>query len=185
VSVPADLRACPGCGLELPELDAPTPANVGASAACWALYGRLLVYEYSQAPSARHHRLTVDTYAVQHPGRPEHGSNRSQALHLIGLCLLLEQRASARQTTKLLAQVLEHRPSFRWLEPPVPNGTITVSDVVAPRNPDDHARRIEQWASRVWSSWAPHHASVRGWIEGCTTRAPARGLDVTGGRVLR
>jgi hypothetical protein len=161
--MPADLRACPGCGLELPELDAPTPADVGASPACWALYGRLLVYEYSQAPSARLHRLTVDTYAVQHPSAQEHCSFWSLGLHLIGLCLLLERGASARQTTKLLAQVFEHPPSFRRLEPPVPNGTITVSDVISARNPDEHARLVEQWARSVWNAWAPDHAAVQGW----------------------
>jgi hypothetical protein len=31
---PAHARDSPGCGLQLPELDAPTPADVGASPAC-------------------------------------------------------------------------------------------------------------------------------------------------------
>jgi hypothetical protein len=166
VTLQADLRACPGCCCELPELDAPTPAHIGASPACWALYGRLLVYEYSQAPSPRLHRLTVDAYAVQHPGAPRHRSGWSLGLHLMGLCLLLERGASALQATKLLAQMLERPHSFRSLEPPVPNGAITVSDVLAARSPDEHARLVEQWATRVWDAWAPHHAAVRGWIDG-------------------
>jgi hypothetical protein len=166
VSIPADLSRCSGCGLQLPELDAPTPADVGASPACWALYGRLLVAEYSQAPSPRLHQLTVDSYGAQHPSARHDRSDRSPALHLIGLCLLLERGVSAQQTSELVAQILECPPSFDRLEPHVPNGTITVSDILAARTPDEHARLVEQWAASVWDAWAPHHGAVRAWLDG-------------------
>jgi Family of unknown function (DUF5946) len=165
VTSPADLGACPGCALELPELDAPTPAYLGASPACWALYGRLLVCEYSDLADGLVHRLTVATYAVQHPGVSEHCSITSTNLHLIALCLVLEQGTSA-QATKLLARILERPPAFRWLEPPLPNGTITVSDVIAARSPSQHARVVHRWARNVWEAWEPHRATVRGWIDG-------------------
>ena len=35
------------------------------------------------------HRLSVDTYAVQHPGVPERRSIQSVAVHLMCLCLVL------------------------------------------------------------------------------------------------
>jgi Family of unknown function (DUF5946) len=166
VSIRADLSRCPGCGAQLPELDAPTPVGVGASPACWALYGRLLVAEYRQSPSPRLHQLTVDSYGAQHPSARHDRSDRCLGLHLIGLCLLLERGASALQTSELLAQLVEHPPSFGRLEAPTPNGAITVSDVAAAQNPDEHARLVEQWATSVWHAWAPHHAAVRGWIDG-------------------
>jgi hypothetical protein len=87
-------------------------------------------------------------------------------LHLIGLCLLLEREASAQQTSKLLAQFLERPLSFGRLDAPTPNGSITVSDVAAARNRDDHARLVEQWATSVWHAWASHHVAVRSWIDG-------------------
>ena len=164
--MPADAGTCPGCGLKLPELEAPTPADVGASPACWALYGRLLVCQYSHALPPRLHRLTVDTYAVQHPAAPNNRSFSSLGAHLIGLCVLLERGASAQQTSKLLAQILKRPPSFGPLEPPTPNATITISDVATARNPGDHARLVEEWATSVWHAWAPHHVAVRSWIEG-------------------
>jgi uncharacterized protein DUF5946 len=166
VSIPADPGTCPGCGLKLPELNAPTPADVGASPACWALYGRLLVYQYSQALPPRFHRLTVDTYAVQHPAARNHRAFSSLGPHLIGLCLLLERGASPQRTNELLAQILEPTPSCRRIEAPTPNGTITVSDVAAARNPCEHSQLVEQWATSVWDAWAPHHLAVQGWIEG-------------------
>jgi hypothetical protein len=168
--MPADSGTCPGCGLKLPELNAPTPADVGASPACWALYGRLLVYQYSQALPPRLHRLTVDTYAVQHPAARKHCSLSSLGPHLIGLCLLLERGASPQRTNELLDQILKRLPPFRRLEAPTPNGTIMVSDVAAARNPDEHDRLVEQWATSVWGAWAPHHAAVRGWIDGAHER---------------
>ncbi len=42
LKMPADAGTCPGRGLQLPELDAPTPADVGASPACWALGRRTM-----------------------------------------------------------------------------------------------------------------------------------------------
>jgi hypothetical protein len=78
---------------------------------------------------------------------------------------VLERGASAQQTTTLLAGMLERAPAFRSLEPPVPNGTINVSDVAAARTAGEHARLVERWARDVWSSWAPHHATVRRWID--------------------
>jgi hypothetical protein len=110
--------ACPGCGVELPELDAPAPAHLSASPACWALYARLLVREYGDLADGLVHRLTVATYAVQHPDRSRHRSPESTALQLIALCLVLERGASAQRTTTLLASVLEQPPAFPWLEPP-------------------------------------------------------------------
>jgi Family of unknown function (DUF5946) len=166
VSIPADLSRCPGCGLRLPELDAPTPVDVGASPACWAVYGRLLVAEYSRAPSPRLHQLTVDSYGAQHPSARHDRSDRSLGLHLIGLCLLLERGASAQQISDLLAQILECPPSFGRLEAPTPNGTITVSDAAAAQSPDEHARLVEQWATSVWHAWVPYHGAVRAWIDG-------------------
>ena len=161
-----DLSACPGCGLKLPKLDAPTPAHLGASPACWALYGQLLVRQYSVPVNDAVHRLTVATYAAQHPDNSGPRSSGSTALQLIALCVMLERGASARQTTAFLAAMLERAQAFRWLEPPTPNGTINVANVLAARTPNEHGQLVRRWAANVWSAWAPHHAQVRRWIKG-------------------
>ena len=66
----ADPRACPGCRLELPELDAPTPANVRALPACWALYGRLLVSDTAKCrlPVSTGSRSTLTRCSIRAPG---------------------------------------------------------------------------------------------------------------------
>ena len=62
-----------------------------SSPSCWAAYGEVLAREYNDPAFMAAHRLTVDAYAVQHPGRPSPQSIQSVALHLISLCLVLEQ----------------------------------------------------------------------------------------------
>lgn len=159
----SDLSECEGCGLVLAARDGPAPAYLGASPACWALYGEVLAREFGDADYFRVHQLTVDTYALQHPGRPERRSTQSVALHLITLCLVLEDGADPRDGPKLHARLAKRGP-FHWLEPPRPIGRLTVADVLRARTPAEHERAVEAWARDVWSAWQPHHATVA-WIQ--------------------
>jgi hypothetical protein len=155
-------ESCPGCGLDLERIEGPSHPYIGASASCWALYGEVLAREYGDPEWGRVHQMTVDTFAVQHPGNPERRSIRSVGLHLITLCLMLEDRADP-QTGPKLHQRLAGR-SFRWLQPPFPNGQLTVADVLEARSAAEHVRLVEAWARDVWAAWRPHHATVREWI---------------------
>lgn len=158
------VSTCAGCGLALPHRQGPTHAYLGASAACWALYGEVLAREYSEPAYFGIHQLTVDVYAVQHPGVPERRSIQSVALHLITLCLILEDGVDPIQGPKLHRRLAKHH-RFRWLEPPHPNGRLTVADVRRATSRPGHERTVEAWARDVWRAWAPHHATVRRWID--------------------
>ena len=52
---------------------------------------------------------------------------------------------------------------FVWLEPPRFLGRLTVLDVRAARDLDEHTRRVNDWAGSVWAAWSLHHATIRGW----------------------
>src|SRR5689334_6930416 len=93
--------ACPGCGLVLPELDGPRHRYIGASAACWALYGEVLASIYGDESRRRLLQLVVDSYAVQHPGSPGRRAAQSVAIHLMTLCLCLEERCDPAQGPRL------------------------------------------------------------------------------------
>ena len=149
----------------LPLTDGPTHPYLGASAACWALFGELLAREFGDPAYFRVHQLTVDTYAVQHPGEPERRSTQSVGLHLMTLCIFLERGADAATGPKLHQRIMAKPPEFHWLEPPLSQGDVTVGDVLAARSPDEHAERVRAWAQAVWDAWAPHHEVVRGWVE--------------------
>ena len=154
---------CQGCGLVLPTRVGPTHPYIGASPACWALFGEVLAREYGDREYFRLHQLTVDTYAVQHPGVPERRAIQSVAVHLITLCLVLEEGADPAAGPALHTRVAG-RASFHWLEPPVPNGRITVADVLQARSPSEHERMVKAWARDVWAAWERHHVTVREWI---------------------
>ena len=156
---------CIGCGGLVPDIAGPTHPYMESSHGCWSVYGEVLAREYSEPALMAVHRLTSDTYAVQHPGRPSRQSTQSVCGHLLRLCLVLELGAHPSYTTRVLRAVLEGKaePPFFWLEPPRSLGEITVADVRASASAAEHDRKVRAWAECVWSAWADHHAVVRGW----------------------
>lgn len=165
VTQTAPPTTCPGCGLALPPSEGPTHRYLGATAACWALYGEVLAREYGDLGYPPHHRLTVDVYAVQHPGIPERRAIQSVGVHLCRLCVVLERGRPPETGQRLMQWLGDQQPAWRWLDPPDPNGTITVRDVLATRDPAAHDQMVWAWARDVWQAWSPHHPTVRAWID--------------------
>jgi hypothetical protein len=130
-------KRCFGCGALLPDTDGPTHTYLGASAACWAVYGEVLAREYGECRYPPIHRLTVDTYSVQHPGTLSRRSIQSVAVHLVSLYLVLECGFSLEKATDGIRRALKQRGQFVWLEPPSPLGNLTILDV---RNATDFAQ---------------------------------------------
>ena len=66
---------CYGCGALVNNIEGQPHKYIGAPQGCWDLHGKSLAKEYGEYnyPELTH-RLTVDTYAIQHPGQP----NRNQ-----------------------------------------------------------------------------------------------------------
>src|SRR5678816_4348633 len=57
---------CIGCGGLVPQMDGPTHRYMDSSPGCWHVYGEVLAREYGDQAFRVAHRLTVDSYAVQH-----------------------------------------------------------------------------------------------------------------------
>ncbi len=155
---------CPGCGGRFPAtVGGPVHRYMESSPGCWAVYGEVLAREYGERAYYEMHKFTVDAYAVQHPGRPSPQSIQSVGVHLIRLCLMLEQGADAGHATKMM-QTAADKTAFRWLEPPPSRGEITVADVHRAASAAEHAALVRAWANSAWNAWAAHHATVRGWM---------------------
>ena len=157
------LERCVGCGAQVPRVDGPTHPYIGASAGCWAIFGEILAKEYGEWRYPPIHRLTVDAYAVQHPGTPSRRSIQSVAVHLVSLYLVLEGGYDFRAATKAKNGVLRHRDHFVWLDPPPSLGKMTVLDVHMAVDLAEHTELVERWARGVWDAWSPHHETVRRW----------------------
>lgn len=160
---------CPGCGGSFPAVDGPIHRYMTSSPGCWAAYGGVLAREYGDQRYWPVHRLTVDAYAVQHPGQPSPQTVQSVAVHLIGLCLVFERRfpLTAPAVVASLKRVADTR-TYPWLEPPSSLGELTVADVVTARSPEEHDERVRAWAESAWRAWADHHPRVRSWADRAT-----------------
>lgn len=152
---------CVGCGALVSGTDGPSHTYIGASPGCWALYGELLADEYLDRDRAAMQRLTVDAYAVQHPGVPGPRSSQSVWVHLVGLCLALEAAQQAERTTALMAQFVGSRREFEWLEPPASRGDRTILDVRATTGLNAYHQAVAEWAAAAWTAWAEHHDTIR------------------------
>ncbi len=134
-----------------------------SSSACWRRFGEILAREFGDPAYFALHQVTVDTYAVQHPGVAERRAIQSVGLHLMTLCLVLEHGADPREGPKLHRRMVQ-RPPLQWLDPPPMGDRLKVVDVLPARSPAEHGRLVHAWARDVWEAWAAHHDTVRGWV---------------------
>lgn len=154
---------CIGCDAVFPDIDGPTHRYMESSPGCWQAYGAVLAREYSDGALQAVHRLTVDAYAVQHPGRPSAQSIQSVAVHLMSLCLVVERRVEPAYATRVMGSAVRVKGRFVWLTPPHTRGRVTVLDVA--NTSGAHEDAVRAWAERAWGAWEEHHSVVRNWLK--------------------
>ncbi len=156
-----DTETCPGCGAEFPKITGPVHAYMTSSPGCWAAFGRVLAREYSNPDLLEVHRLSVDAYAVQHPGTPDPRCIRSVGVHLIRLCLLLEDGLPINRANDVMVAAAKYKDAFVWLTPPDSMGLITVAEVADAGSALEHKQNVRAWAQSAWSAWETHHETIR------------------------
>lgn len=155
---------CMGCGGSFADSVGPTHRYLESSPGCWAVFGEVLAREYSEPAYLRVHRLTVDAYAVQHPGQPSPQCIQSVAVHLISLCLVLEHGIEMARATSAIQAAVEHKERYIWLTPPPSLGSITVADIHRAQDAAEHEKLVRAWAESAWTAWSPHHATIQNWL---------------------
>lgn len=158
------LVPCIGCGGLFPDVEGSTHRYMESSAGCWAAYGEVLAREYSDPVYFEIHRLTVDAYAVQHPGQPSPQSIKSVGYHLVRLCLLLERDLEMERANEAMLIITKTKEHFTWLTPPPSLGSITVADVCKANTIEQHKQLVRLWAAAVWGAWFPHHPVIHSWL---------------------
>jgi len=155
---------CFSCGGEFPDIDGPVHPYMASSPGCWSVYGEVLAREYSDVSFFEIHRLSVDAYAVQHPGSTDRQSIQSVGVHLIRLCLFLEYGLAAENANNAMLAAGKYKHSFVWLEPPASLGRITVADVAKTKTVEEHKAVVRAWAQSLWDAWSMHHDTIRSWL---------------------
>lgn len=163
--VPSTLVPCVGCGGLFPSADGPTHRYMESSPGCAAAAGAVFSRQYENVPTYSDvYRLTVDAYAVQHPGGRSRQAIQSVGVHLIRLCLVFEHGLTAERANDAIIAATRRKHEFFWLEPPPTMGAITVANFGPDMAVEDFKQTIRDWARSAWDAWAAHHPTIRGWL---------------------
>ena len=163
------LNACRGCGALLPDIEGPVHDYMDSSPACWAAFGQVLAREYSSASLKSVHRLSVDSYAIQHPGAASRQAVQSVGVHLARLCLFLEQGLSAEDANSAMLLIGKTKSKMHHLTRPESLGDVTVVNVLEASGETAHREVVVRWANSAWSAWKEHHSVVRQWVDASRT----------------
>ncbi len=156
--------SCFSCGGRFPEMEGPVHRYMKSTPGCWAVYGAVLAREYSDLSYFQVHRLTVDAYAVQHPGADDRQSIQSVALHLIRLCLFLEHDLKAEDANAAMLLAGRNKAKFHRLPAPQLMGQVTAADVIKTSSVTAHKDRVMAWAHAAWEAWSEQHHIIRSWL---------------------
>lgn len=160
--------ACVGCGGLVPDIDGPSHRYMLASPGCWAAYTGMLGGLSGPVP-APHGSLTVDAYAVQHPGVPNPQATQSVWVHLIALHLVLEAGWPPARLVRIRQFAADASGGWPWLAPPASTGPITAIDV-ASASPAMIGEAVRTWVEGAWAAWEAHHIAVREQAAGLVAR---------------
>ena len=126
---------------------------------CWSLYTEVLCAEYSNAfLFGQVHQLTVDTYSSQHAGGPH--PDKSVAVHLLGLFLVLERDIRPTSVPPLLQRLVAGIQTWPHFPPPATVGPMTIFDVALCESAEEHMKAVREWSRIVWECWSEHHAEL-------------------------
>lgn len=155
-----DRVPCIGCGGLVPDIEGPSHRYMLASPGCWAAYTEMLSGGMGRPSPQPHGALTVDAYAVQHPGVSNPQATQSVWVHLITLHLALECTWPVEQLVRIRRLCADSSAGWPWLEPPVSMGPMTAIDVVEAAG-DESGETVRAWIDGAWAAWASHHPEVR------------------------
>lgn len=143
---------CPGCGLVMPAGNPiPYDGYFNASDECWSLFTEVIGREFSNAVLfGQVHHLTVEAYAVQHPGGLH--PDKSIDIHLAGLYLMMERNVAPSDVAPYMQKLAERVRDWPHLDPPSSDiWTQTIFDVAMA---DDHVAAVREWSAGVWRAWS-------------------------------
>ncbi|MBS3748015.1 MAG: hypothetical protein KGY53_12480 [Wenzhouxiangellaceae bacterium] len=129
---------------------------------CRADYRTLIERERSDLRYMRVHALSVDAWAVQHPGPASDETARAVGMHLVSLYAQLMLDASHREL-KMIRRRAADTIEFRWLPLPDTPARLGVQHALQADSPEAHRERVQAWALSVWRAWHPHSEQVMSW----------------------
>lgn len=156
---------CFACGALVPDIDGPTHEYMLSAPGCWKLYGEILAKEYSpENYNADSHRITVDTYAVTHPGdKNERRAVQSVNIHLIRLYYLFEEDMKGERLLRIIKNAANNEELHKelvWLHPPSFKDTLNINSILITQDIEKHKKAVRLWGESVWLLWKENHGNA-------------------------
>jgi hypothetical protein len=144
---------CFACSGSFEAVEGPTHQYMLSSPGCWNAYGTLLAREYeSPMLFGAVHRLTVDAYALQHPGNPsDRRARKSVWIHYAALYLSLRKKENHVRIPRVMQKLTVR--SFPALPPAPALFDVTLEDVLA-QGATNHISAVKAWANCAFEAWA-------------------------------
>ncbi len=148
---------CPGCGGQVQ----------GGRGGCQTLFDEITFAMGSDLRIAAIHRLSLDTYCMQHV-ESYCASAKSYAAHLVGLWWGVHHPDDPAPIAPVLRSL---NLNSNLTKPPIPSnrGSTTLSSIMAHCHPTDNAdefvARVRAWANNVWEAYASQHDIVAAWLK--------------------
>ena len=144
---------CFACGGRFVAVEGPTHKYMLSSPGCWNAYGELLAREYeSPVLFGAVHRLTVDAYALQHPGdASDRRARKSVWVHYAALYLSLRKKEDHSRIPAIMQKLTVR--TFPALPLAPAQFDVTLEDVLA-RGKTNHISAVKAWADSAFEAWA-------------------------------
>jgi hypothetical protein len=133
-----------------------------SSPACWSAFGHILAAEYSNPDLMAVHRLSVDAFAVQHPGGESRQAIQSVGLHLARLQFQLEHGPQPDEANAFMLRIAARKHTLPRLAPPA-GYRVTTADVAPVAGTGEHEEAVRKWAEDAYQCWAHAHEFIRAW----------------------
>jgi Family of unknown function (DUF5946) len=144
---------CFACGGSFEHAEGPTHKYMLSSSGCWKAYGEVLAREYENPMLfGAVHRLTVDAYALQHPGDPsDRRAQQSVWVHYAALYLALKKTEDHSRIASIMQTLTAG--TFPALPPAPKRFEVTLEDVIA-QGVSNHVSAVGAWADCALNAWA-------------------------------
>jgi hypothetical protein len=137
--------------------------GVGGYEGCRLLFNAITAQALGSAATFALHRAAVDCYALQHP---EYFcvSAKSYAAHLSGLCVAIEYNRNI-EVNAAIQKWLNGSIDLQKPKVLVERSGVTLLHLKDVSEPDEQARRVDDWCSAVWTAYAELHATARSYVQ--------------------
>jgi hypothetical protein len=151
-------KACPGCGVMLPNQNLEFSDLYNASGECIQLYHELSANFIMSPDLTFRTQHAVDAYGAQHSG--SRVKNIRTAFSLIGLYLAVEREYTGRQVQQAHMELAKRNIKWSSFILPIRPYALSVADVLGVVEANRNEMLME-WSKNVWDTWEEYHEWTR------------------------